>query len=1098
MENSTDIYDFLPKYPYVSNGRLDNTLLPYRQPFNDTIFKKKEFYENRLDKIEHKPTIKGKLMKHQENIAKYMAGITPYDGILLFHAMGSGKACSAVGIAEKLRAGPKKVKGVIFITRGPTILNNLVKELVYVCTDGKYIPDDLDKIQDLMKIAKLKRSLKPFYNFYTIDGFIKILANYTQADIEKKFSNYCIIIDEVHHLRNIKDIGEYQLIHKFLHTIKNKKVVLMSGTPMSDQPNELADIMNLILPLDNQMPTGSQFDNRFLIPETQYVTKLDPDNIAELKNYIRGRVSYLKSIKSDVMINYVGEKIGTLNYLTIFPEILEPDSIQNVNYLLAYKSDIVKSGAKLDTSDVDETGDIVSAGLYSNSKQASVAVYPDGSYGTVGFNRYISESIHTELRTGKQHSVFRLKTTVQDADGKKIDNLSAFLKKNGNDVENKLKQLEKISLGFTHIISKLLENASSSKPKSSFVYCNWVKGSGCILFAKILELFGFTQTVGNETTGGATTGGAPNKKLRYALLTSSVCTENQISNYINTFNHPDNMYGEIVNVIIGSKIIGEGISLLNVQDIHILTPHWNFTVTEQALARAVRAFSHNKLEESGVDVVVDIYLHTTIPSSVQKGEYIPIIDDSIDLKMYERSEDKDISIKRVEQVIKEASIDCALNYRRNYRNTGDGDRDCEYNLCDYRCDNVPMELIENGVPNDLLDLSTYRLYYDNHNIRYIQDQIYFLFKTNFILPYEQLRRYFGQYSEFELLSALYNITNKNMGISNKYSFTSYIQEQNNNFFLSHLGSNDNILDTYYSQYPSIKTQVTFNDIVKRESTINYPKLISKICNMSQKGTGPAAQKNQNAARVMILKKLPLAVVEMFLEYVFIANRRNIHKSKDIQEWIFNILGLYLFDVTANGKKYIVSGLLSSYDTYKYFDNEAGIWRTALPSSKIYEMAQKYQTNLVKRLETNKMEYYGIVGFDTFYVKNTKIVSAQAKGRDCKTTPLYELYYILLKLELNQHIPKDYSYPNNASMIKRIGMSNDITILQKEYSGIKIKSLSSNILKILYWYINERIQKPIICQHIYETLLSKKLLIGYYMTSKTITGYKSRAPPKSRK
>ena len=126
-----------------------------------------------------------------------------------------------------------------------------------------------------------------------------------------------------------------------------------------------------------------------------------------------------------------------------------------------------------------------------------------------------------------------------------------------------------------------------------------------------------------------------------------------------------NMYGEIINVIIGSKIIVEGISLQNVQDIHILTPHWNFTVTEQALARAIRAFSHNKLEEKGNVVTVDIYLHTTIPSIVQKGEYIPSIDDSIDLKMYERSEDKDISIKRVEQVIKESSIDCLVHSKSN-------------------------------------------------------------------------------------------------------------------------------------------------------------------------------------------------------------------------------------------------------------------------------------------------------------------------------------------------------------------------------------------------------------------------------------------------
>ena len=118
-----------------------------------------------------------------------------------------------------------------------------------------------------------------------------------------------------------------------------------------------------------------------------------------------------------------------------------------------------------------------------------------------------------------------------------------------------INQLSRISIKFATIINELLINTNPNNKNrgSSFVYCNWVKGSGCILFTKILELFGFSQAKGGEKT---------NRK-RYILLSSVIATDNQISNYIETFNKPDNCFGDIINVVIGSRIISEGIIRLN-------------------------------------------------------------------------------------------------------------------------------------------------------------------------------------------------------------------------------------------------------------------------------------------------------------------------------------------------------------------------------------------------------------------------------------------------------------------------------------------------------------------------------------------------------
>ena len=52
---------------------------------------KKEFNDNLLEHHESKPSQKGHLMNHQEMVSKYLSIITPYDGLLLYHEMGSGK-----------------------------------------------------------------------------------------------------------------------------------------------------------------------------------------------------------------------------------------------------------------------------------------------------------------------------------------------------------------------------------------------------------------------------------------------------------------------------------------------------------------------------------------------------------------------------------------------------------------------------------------------------------------------------------------------------------------------------------------------------------------------------------------------------------------------------------------------------------------------------------------------------------------------------------------------------------------------------------------------------------------------------------------------
>ena len=66
-----DITDFLPKYPNINNYK-EEILNPYDENFNLSIFRKKEFYDNKLDAYEDLPP-KGELLKHQKTVSTFFS-----------------------------------------------------------------------------------------------------------------------------------------------------------------------------------------------------------------------------------------------------------------------------------------------------------------------------------------------------------------------------------------------------------------------------------------------------------------------------------------------------------------------------------------------------------------------------------------------------------------------------------------------------------------------------------------------------------------------------------------------------------------------------------------------------------------------------------------------------------------------------------------------------------------------------------------------------------------------------------------------------------------------------------------------------------------
>lgn len=832
-----EIENFFPKYPNIFKFE-DPLLNPYQgKPFGDAIVTKKEFEILKLPRFEKLVTKgTGEQYNHQKIISRFMSSVTPYNELLLFHEMGTGKTCTAIAAIEQLRYEKKRhINGAIVCAKGTGLLNNFSQELLFSCTDGRYIPDNYDKLSDLERIHRTRKITSAFYRFNTFETFAKEIAKMPDEALAQRYSNTIFVIDEVHNLREKDEVVRkddvrnfivnkrgaglsepldiYKQFHRLFHVVKESKILLMSGTVMKDDPAEFASVMNLILPLDSQFPVDKDFTKAYFNPNGT----IKPDMIGNMANKTKGRVSYLKAMTSDVRKVFEGRKVGNLQHFVVYPGTMS--DFQSRAYAEAYEKD------RSDRS------------IFINSRQASLFVFPNGSYGTDGFNKYIVKR-RGEARTGVgQRKKQKASTTYT---------LSSELVRAVN------KNLAQYSSKFAETIRIILD-----EPKTkALVYCEYVNGSGCILFAKILEQFGFTQARGDERSKGR----------RYALLTHQTTSQKSVQQIINRFNKDDNLDGDYISVIIGSKIISEGFTFKNIRKEFIFTPHWNYSETAQVIARGWRLGSHNALIARGdQNLKVDIYQLVSIPNRAVTD--VP----SIDLDMYETSEKKDVAMKQIEHVVKVNAFDCPLTIDRNRIVGYDGMRECDYTSCDYKC---------KGKIGDVPDPSTYNLYHTLTNI--VEDGVRKYFRNNFYLGVDDLFAMFPQLDRFEVTQAIKTFIDKDVQFFNKYGYPAYIRIQGDILYISsdaRVPNNDKLAD-YYTKNLIIQNGDSFKYILKQLYSDEIPAFVENIFKY------PDYMRN-------IISGLPEVVQREILTASIQADVLGVEKNKDTRQKILTFFkGFY--------------------------------------------------------------------------------------------------------------------------------------------------------------------------------------------------------------
>lgn len=156
-------------------------------------------------------------------------------------------------------------------------------------------------------------------------------------------------------------------------------------------------------------------------------------------------------------------------------------------------------------------------------------------------------------------------------------------------------------------------------------------------------------------------------KLRYMIISGEVDVEDR-SRLQAIFTSPDNMRGEICNLILISSTGAEGLDLKCIRHIHAMEPYWNLGRLLQINARGVRNDSHKMLPADEKNVQPYVYLAVP-PQGMELDPSDPAYEKTTDVDLYEESLESQIIIYAFLEAGHEVSIECLVNEDPNNKSS---------------------------------------------------------------------------------------------------------------------------------------------------------------------------------------------------------------------------------------------------------------------------------------------------------------------------------------------------------------------------------------------------------------------------------------------
>jgi hypothetical protein len=775
-----------------------------------------------------------KLLRQQKIVKDYMQFDSPYRGILLYHELGSGKSIASIAASE----GYVNLKKIVIMTPA-SLSQNYENELLIASKIGRNLKKTWTQIKvnkksqtmmsDLEKYAISEKFVKksglvwiPQYkddidgaeiiiekikynsvdakeavhraeidvainhiirNRYTFINYNGLTAKMIKELGTKPFDNSFIIIDEIHNLisRIVNGSRLAKSIYNHLMNASDAKLILLSGTPIINQPYEIATLINLVrgpikeynveLLKKSKVPdlnaavellkekklycyidTINYNENIIsitLLPNNYKRINDDSINIAKSKwtdsadDLIKKIIEVLNksdivklSIRSKIINNealptdkevfnkmFIDDSgggggngdnknitiknedlfkrriLGTISYYKTTGSELFPKMLPSVSRELYMSDHQIKKYLEVRLIEIrmddkkklfkkgganDDFGSVYRA----FSRMICNFAFPDE------INRIFPQDIRLIMKK-EVANVDSDKSSQSDngADGvdaaKQLNKDVAAAYSNQLDaamdklVESEYLDIDKLREVYSPKFAQMYEDIETS-PGSVLVYSQFRMVEGLGIFKEVLNRQGYAEIniVNNEDFGYIIDDmDVFDKKYdnkRYVVFNSDRIKTNILMNIFNGNSkalpkniqeqlkliniEKEQLYGNIVKVMMITQSGAEGISLKNVRRVLITEYFWNSVRIDQVIGRAVRTCSHKSLPDKDQNVQVFTYLMNFTRKQLNDNPTLRSKDKEIttDKHIYNIAKSKEGLINSFLKMLKAASLDCII------------------------------------------------------------------------------------------------------------------------------------------------------------------------------------------------------------------------------------------------------------------------------------------------------------------------------------------------------------------------------------------------------------------------------------------------------
>ena len=409
---------------YLNNRKyflnfINNIFLKYRDQLNEerNMINCENIMSNNVRKFS--------LLLHQNLIVDYLNLYTPYRGLLFYHGLGSGKTCSSIAIAEGFKT-TRKVYVMLPASLEDNYLKEIKKCGDYLYKKNqhwRWIPLSSDKkvgraFEKLMSVPRdfLKRhngaffvdvNKPPNYNKLSLDDK-KILTRQIDAMISNKyhflhynglnkkkfnemtqnetinpFDNSVVIIDEAHNfvslivnkLKITKPVtydknGNVETepvylslkLYELLLNAVNIRLVLLTGTPIINYPNEVGILFNILrgyiktwnIPLSVENKKWTNAEIRELFKKSNNIDYLHYDASSKIITVTRNPFGFENVFSNDESGDYNGVTNERRQSKTPYGKTIyrNKGEITDESFIQLFLSGLTKNDIKYDKSKV--------------------------------------------------------------------------------------------------------------------------------------------------------------------------------------------------------------------------------------------------------------------------------------------------------------------------------------------------------------------------------------------------------------------------------------------------------------------------------------------------------------------------------------------------------------------------------------------------------------------------------------------------------------------------------------------------------------------------------------------------------------------------